>query len=83
MRLITRNEGKESIVFDDVNTPTDDELSSSSSSPLSLSSTKDTQGSTKAKSHKRPSQHPAFSDTVSGVSCKVRSKASKRQNQPV
>ena len=81
--LITPNRGKESIVPDDVNTLTDDELSTGSSSPLSLSLAKDTRGSTKAKSHKRPLQHPTSNYSVSVPSRKARKGASRRKNQPV
>ena len=69
---IVGNRGKESIIPDDVNIPTDDELSSSSSPSLSLSPTKNAQESTKAKSRKRPSHHDAFSDAVSGASHRAR-----------
>ena len=82
MRSISPNRGKESIVPNDVDTLADDELSLDSSSPLSFSSAKDTQGSTKAKSHKRPLQHSALSDVVSGASCRERREAGRRQNQP-
>ena len=67
---IARNRGKELIDPDDVDTLAD-ELSSGSSSPLSLSLAKDTRESTKAKSHKRPSQHPTFSDVICGASCRA------------
>ena len=46
---IAHNREKEPIVLDDVDTLENDELSSSSSSPLSLSPAKDAQGITKAK----------------------------------
>ena len=77
------NKGKKPIVLDDVDIPADDELSSGSSPSLSLSPIKDAQGSTKAKSRKRPSHHHAFSDVVSGSSRRARRKAGRRQNQPV
>ena len=48
-----------------------------------LSPTKDARGSTKTKLHKRPSHHHAFSDAISGASCKARREAGRRQNQPV
>ena len=67
-----RNKRKEPIVSDDVDTPADDELSSNNSPFLSLSPTKDAQGSTKTKSRKGASHHLAFSDAVSGASRKVR-----------
>ena len=75
---ITRNRGKEPIIPDDVDTPVDDELSSGSSPSLSLSLTKNARESTKARSHKRPSHHPAFSDVVSGASRRARREAGKR-----
>ena len=81
--LIARNRRKEPIVPNDVNTPIDDELSSGSSSPSSLSPTKDARGSTKAKSHKRSSQHPVFNDTVSRTSRRARREAGMRQNQSI
>ena len=81
MHSIARTKVKEPIVPDDVDTLTDDELSSGSSSPLNLSPTKDTQGCTKAKSYKRPLQYLTFSDAVSGVSHRARREAGRRQNQ--
>ena len=83
VHLIARNRGNELIIPNDVDTPTDDELSLGSSPSLSLSSTKNAQERTKAKSHKRPSHHPAIGDVVSGASHMVRREASRRQNQPV
>ena len=74
---ITHNKGKEPIVPDDVDTPTDDELSSSNSSLLSLSPTKNT----RAKLRKRPSHRPAFSNTLSGASCRARREVGGGQNQ--
>ena len=58
-------------------------MSSGCSPSVSLSSTKDAQGSTKAKSRKRPSHHPAFSDAVSSASRRVRREVGRRPNQPV
>ena len=81
-RLITHNDGKEPIVPDNVHTPLDDELSSGSPSSLSLSLEKNVREGTKAKSRKRPSPHPTFSDAVSGASRRVRREASRRQNRP-
>ena len=78
MHPITRNRGKEPIIPDDVDTPEDDELSSGSSPSLSLSPTKNARESIKARSHKRPSHHPAFSDVVSGASRRARREAGKR-----
>ena len=79
----TRSKGKELIILDDVDTLTDDELSSGSSPSLSLSLTKNARESAKAKLRKRPSHHLAFRDVVSAVSCRARKKTSRRQNQPV
>ena len=83
MHSIAGNRGKESIILDDVDTPADNELSSGSSLSLSLSPAKNDRESTKAKTHKRPPHHLAFSDAVSSASQKVRREASRRQNQPV
>ena len=80
---ITRNKGKEPIILDDVDTSTDDELSSSSSPSLSLSLKKNAQENAKVKSCKRPSHHLAFRDVVNGTSRRVRRETSKRQNQPI
>ena len=92
MHPIAHNKGKEPIVPDDVNTPANDELSIRSSLSLSLSSTKNAQESTKAKSRKRPSplvmplvvlkHHLAFSDAISGASRRARREAGRRQNMP-
>ena len=67
-QLIARDKGKEPIVLDDVDTLADDELSSGSSPSLSLLSAKNAWESTKTRSHKKSSPHPAFSDAVSGAS---------------
>ena len=75
-----RNKGKELIVPDNVDTPTDNELSSGSSPSLSLSPTKDARGSTKTKSLKRSSHHPAFSDAVSGASRRARIEVGRKPN---
>ena len=81
--LITHNKGKEPVIPADVDTPTDDELSSGSSPSLSLSPIKNARDSPKAKSRKRPLRHYAFNNVVSGVSSKVRRETSRRQNQPI
>ena len=83
MHPITRNRGKEPIVPNEVDTLADDELSSGSSPSLSLSPAKNARESTKAKSHKKPLHHLAFSDVISGASRNARREARKRQNQPV
>ena len=57
----------------------DDELSSSSSPSLNLSPTKNTRESTRTRSFKRPSPHPASSDAVSGASHRARREARRRQ----
>ena len=62
---IARNREKEPIIRDDIDTPTDDKLSLGSSSSLSLSLAKNARESTKVKSRKKPSHHPAFSDAIS------------------
>ena len=80
---ITINKGKKPAILDDVDTLVDDELSLGISSSLSLSSTKNARESTKAKSRKRPSHLPAFSDAVSDASRKVKKETNRRQNQPV
>ena len=74
-----RNKGKNPAILDDVNTPANDELSSSSSPSLSLSLIKNAREGTKAKSRKRPSHHLAFSDVVSGASRKARRETSRKQ----
>ena len=78
-----RNKGKEPIVPDDVDTLANEELSLGGSPSLSLSLAKDVRGSTKAKSCKRSSHHPAFSDAINGASNKARREASRGQNQPI
>ena len=88
---IARDKGKGLVVPEDIDTPTDDELSSGSSPSLNLSSEKNTRESTRTRSCKRPSLHPSFSDAISGASRKVRREAGRRHyrfgqapgNQPV
>ena len=80
---IPNNKGKEPIIPNDVDTLADDELSSGSSPSFSLSSTNNARESANAKSRKRPSHYPAFSDAVSGPSRRARWETSRRQNQPV
>ena len=79
---MARNRGKEPIIPNDIDTLADDELSLGSSPSLSPSPTKNARASIKAKSRKKPSHHPAFSDAISGISHRVRRKAGKRQNWP-
>ena len=76
---IPRDKGKGPIPPDDVDTPADDELTSSSSPSLNLSLEKDTRESTRTRSCKRPSPHLAFSDVVSGASPRARREVGKRQ----
>ena len=76
--LLTHNKGKEPIIPNDVDTPADDELSSSGSPSLSLSQTKNVRERAKAKLSKRPSHHPAFSNVVSGTSRRARREISRR-----
>ena len=80
---ITSKREKEPIILDDVDTLTDDELSSSSSPSLSLSPTKNAWENAKVKSRKSLSHHPAFSNAVSGASRRARRETSRRQNQPL
>ena len=77
---ISRNRGKKPVILDNVDTLTDDELSSGSSPSLSLSPAKNARESAKAISRKRPSHCPAFSDAVSGASSRARREAGRRQN---
>ena len=79
---IANDKRKGTVDPDDVDTPTNDELSSSNSPSLNLSLAKNTRESIRTRSHKRPSPHPTFSDDVSGASRKARREASKRQYQP-
>ena len=83
MHPIARNGGKEPVVPDDIDTPTDDELSSGSSPSLSLSLAKNARESTKAKLHKKPLHHLTFNDAISGASRRAKREAGRRQNQPV
>ena len=68
---ITCNKEKEPVIPADVDTPVDDELSSSNSLPLGLSPIKNT----RAKSHKRTLHCLAFSDAVSDASHRARKEA--------
>ena len=81
MHLIAHDRGKEPIIPDDVDIPTDDDLSSSSSPSLSLSSAKIARENAKAKSRKRPLHHPTSNNVISGASHKARREATRRQNQ--
>ena len=81
VKSIARDKGKGPVVPDDVNTPTNDELSSGSSPSLNLSPVKNTRESTRTRSRKRASPHPAFSVVVSGASRKARRGAGRRQYQ--
>ena len=74
--------GKEPIAPDDVDTPTDDELSSGRSPSLSLSPTKNAWESTKTTSRKRLLPHLASIDAVSGASRRARREVGRRQNRP-
>ena len=78
VQLIARNKGKGPVVSDDVDTPAEDELSSSSSPSLNHSPTKNTQESTRTRLCKRASPHPIFNDVVSGASHRVRGEADRR-----
>ena len=83
MHPITCNRGKEPIIPVDVDTQTDDELSSGSSPSLNLSPKKNARESTKVKSCKRPLHLPALNDAFSGTSRMARREEGMRQNQPV
>ena len=78
LHQIPRNRGKEPIILDEDDTPVDGELSLSSSPHLGLSPTKNR----RAKSSKRTSYRPAFSDVVSGMFRRAKREAGKGQNQP-
>ena len=71
-QLIALDKGKETIAPDNIDTPADNELSSSSSLSLSLSLEKNARESTKTRSGKRCSPHPAFSDAISSTSHRAR-----------
>ena len=75
------NKGKEPIIPDDVDAPTDDELSSSRSPSMSPPPGRNALGNTRAKSRRKYSHRPAFSDAVSGASGRARREANKKQNQ--
>ena len=49
---------------------------------MNLSIAKNARESTKDKSRKKPSHHPAFSDSISGASRRTMREAGRRQNQP-
>ena len=82
MKPITRNKGKGLLVPDDFDTPENDELSLGSSSSLNLSLAMNTLESTRTRSCKRPSPHPTFSDTDSGVSRRATREAGRRRYRP-
>ena len=77
---IARNRGKGPIILDDVDTPADDDLSSSSFPSLSLSPTKNARESKKAKLRKKPSHRLAFNDAISSASRRARREAIRKQN---
>ena len=66
-RPVVRNKGKKPIALDDVETPTDDELSSGSSPNPSLAKSK----SNKDRSSQRQLHHPTFSNSNSGTFCQA------------
>ena len=74
--LVPQNRGKEPIIPYEANAPVDDELSLGSSPPLGLSPAKNT----RAKSRKRTSHRPAFSDVISGASRRARREAGRGQH---
>ena len=77
---MVRNKGKEPIIFDDGDAPTDDELSFGRSPSTSPSPGRNVRGSTRAKSRRKHSHLPALSDAISGASRQVREQADRRQN---
>ena len=79
MQSISHDKGKGPTAPENVDTLTNDELSSSSSPSLNLSPVKNTWESTRTISHKRPSPHLAFSDAVGGASRTARKEAGGRQ----
>ena len=82
MQPISHDKWNEPIIPDKVNTPANDELSSSSSPSPSLSLAKNVQENIKTRSHKRPLPHPTFNDAVSGASHRARREVGRRQNRP-
>ena len=64
--LTACNKGKELIVLDNMDTPTNDELSSSSSPDQSRAK------NGRARSRQRPLHHPTFSNVDSGTFCRAR-----------
>ena len=71
-----RNKGKDSIFPDNVDTPTDEEISSSSWPDLSPAK------SSRVRSRKRLSHHSAFSNADSATFRRARREAGQGQNQP-
>ena len=67
-QAIPHDKGKGHVALGEVDTPADDELSSSSSPSLNLSPIKNTRENIRTKSCKRPSPHPTFSGAISGAS---------------
>ena len=72
---VIRDKGKKPITLDDVDIPTDDELSLGSSLNLSPIKSK----SNKDRTHQRRSHRPAFSDSNGGM---LRRETSRGQNPP-
>ena len=71
-----RNKGKESIILENIDTPTNDELSSGRSSGLSPAKF------SKARSRQRHSHHPTFNNANGGTFCWARRETVRGQNQP-
>ena len=78
---IARDKGKGPVAPNNVDTSMDEELSLGSFPSLNLLLAKNTQESTRTRSRKRPSPHSAFSDAISGASCRVRRETNRRQSR--
>ena len=79
VQQIFRNKGKGPLSLHNIDTPTNNELSSGSSPFLNLSLAKNTQENIRTRLRKRPLPHLAFNDTVSGASRKARKEAGRRK----
>ena len=77
---IARNKGKEPVIPYNVNAPANDELSLGRSPSMSPPLGRNAQGSTRAKSRRKHSHRPAFSDVVSGASGRARREVHRKQN---
>ena len=77
---IAHNKEKEPIISSDSDAPVDDELFSGRSLSMSPPLGRNARGSTRAKSRRKHSHHPALSDAVNGASRRARKQAYKREN---